>query len=119
MIGTGTIIIHQPPVLKCYPKVFLIFLLYLQLPDLRRLAFLLPEHHEFFIHEISVIEDILHRLTVYRHKSVPRFRPSSSAILSGSTLEIICFLNFIIISLFYPVYNNNFALKNQHFEKTP
>mgnify|MGYP001121731830 CR=1 FL=1 len=71
-IAAGTIIIHQI-LLKGNPKVFFIFLLHLQLPDLSVCLFHF-QNNEFFIHQISVVKYIFHRLTVYSEQYISRHK---------------------------------------------
>ena len=115
VIGTGTIIIHQI-LLKGNPKVFFIFLLHLQLPDLSVCLFHF-QNNEFFIHQISVVKYIFHRLTVYSIS--PGTSSSSCAILPSCTIAITClFCFFTFISIISQMRSVASALFQNLFEKS-
>ena len=71
-VAAGTVFIHQT-IFKFNSQILFILLLHLQLPQLS-VCFFHQKRHEFVVHQIPVIEHILHRLIVYGCQDISRLQ---------------------------------------------
>ena len=121
MITAGTILIHQS-VLKLYPQILIIILLYFQLPDFS-VRLLYKKFYIFIIHQITVVKNILHRLMINLCQHISRFQLQffTNASRKNSGNYVFLFFHdfpFFVHSdtpSFMPdyYYHNNFGSKKQ------